>query len=119
MAKLTIEELSNDARVDTILTRGPAGRMRRIGAIATALEEMQVRQFEVNLLASSVDGSCVVLAIPSPVAFAVLFQAALHDRGARRMMIACLVTAVSANARNGIIHGELGLHEARSHESSP
>lgn len=119
MAKLTIEELSNDARVDTILTQGPAGRMRRIEAMATALEEIQVKRFEVDLCACSVDGSCLVLTIPSPVAFAVLFEAALHDRGARRMVIARLVTAISANARNGIIHGKLGLHKGLSNEPSP
>ena len=64
-----------------------------------------------NAYGSSVNGGRVVVAVPSPVAFAVLFQAALHDRGARCKVVTNLVTAISANARRGIIQSKFGWHE--------
>ena len=48
MAKLTIEELSKDARVDAILQRDPAERIRRIEARVMKLEIDEAHLFEAD-----------------------------------------------------------------------
>jgi len=49
MAKLTIEELSKDARVDTILLQNPAERIRRIEARVIKLENEQAHLLEQDM----------------------------------------------------------------------